>query len=58
MELVNDVQDVMTIKAMAIRRGVSLAYETSFRNVIIEGDLLQVINALPKCSEDLSPWGV
>lgn len=31
----NDVQDVETIEAMAFRRGISFAGETSFRNVFV-----------------------
>ena len=56
-EKVDGVQDVEDIEALAIRRAIRFAIQTSFNCVIIESDSLSVVKAIQDTAESSCHFG-
>ena len=57
-EKVDGVQDAEAIEALAIRRAIRFAIETSFNCVIIESDSLSVVEAIQDTAESTCHIGI
>ena len=56
-EIVDGVQDADVIEALAIRRAIRFAIQTSFNCVIIESDSLSVVKAIHDTAESSCHFG-